>query len=234
MRLLLSASLLVCYSSDRSAAAEDSEVGPAFLLSLGGKLYDDLWAVVDESPPASNNPALAGSTSVAEREGWRCVTCHGWDYGGATIDGKSFPRLWNLRGVEQELIEERLRDPDHPFPVGELTDVAVQVLAFFISEGQYEASDYLNEDGPIGNPEFGQAIFEGACINCHGLDGTQFLRGERGDRESLGTVVRTKPTQALHRILNGVPGTEMLSLRFLAEEHIADLIAYVHTLETVE
>ena len=135
--LLIAAPLVAIHNPAGAIdSAEEIEVGPAFLLSLGGKLYDDVWAVLDKSPPSLSNPALAGSTSVTRPESWRCVTCHSWDYRGARIDGKSFPGLGDLRGLEQTLIEERLRDPDHPFPVGELPDLAVQVLALFVSEGQ--------------------------------------------------------------------------------------------------
>jgi mono/diheme cytochrome c family protein len=74
-------------------------------------------------------------------------------------------------------------------------------------------------------------MFEGACINCHGLDGAEFLRGGRADR-SLTEVVNSSPQRALHRILNGVPATEMLSLRFLSANQIANLIAYLRSLET--
>ena len=88
--------------------------------------------------------------------------------------------------------------------------------------------------GPLGDPEGGQAIFEGACINCHQIDGRRYLRGEHGDRSSLGWVVRNRPTQALHKIMNGVPGAEMLSLRFLSDAAIADLFAYLETLDPDE
>ena len=90
----------------------------------------------------------------------------------------------------------------------------------------------MDEGGrAAGNPEFGREIFEGACINCHGLDGRDFLMRERRDPSSLGWVARNLPEQALHRILNGVPAREMLSLRFMSDEQIADLFAYVQALD---
>ena len=40
--------------------APETELGPIFLLSLGGKLYDNLWTILDEKPPEGRNPALGG------------------------------------------------------------------------------------------------------------------------------------------------------------------------------
>ena len=111
------------------------------------------------------------------------------------------------------------------------TTSTLELLSLFISEGLYDRTDFLNEKGQaLGNPEFGRDIFEGACINCHQLDGRRFLRGEHGDRSSLGWLVRNRPEQALHKILNGVPAAEMLSLRFLSSEEIA----YLQSLDSAE
>ncbi len=48
---------------------------------------------------------------------------------------------------------------------------------------------------------------------------------------ALGWVGQNRPAQALHKIINGVPGADMLSLRFLPEQSLADLLAYVQTLD---
>ena len=90
MRAVLWAALLAAaqFSGIRSAFAfeeppEDTELGPIFLLSLGGKLYGDLWLVLDVEPPAEGNPAIPAEAAAAVRATWRCVTCHGWSYSGA-------------------------------------------------------------------------------------------------------------------------------------------------------
>jgi mono/diheme cytochrome c family protein len=214
---------------------EDTELGPVFLLSLGGKLYDDLWRVLDREPPPEANPAFPAAGLYASRESWRCVTCHGWDYSGAEVGGRRFPGLGALRGADPAAIAARLGDPAHPFPADQLPEMAVELLGFFISQGQYDRTDFFAPDGTArGHAEDGQAIFEGACIFCHQLDGRRFLEGERGDRSSLGWVVRNRPAQALHKILNGVPAAEMLSLRFMSDEDVADLLAYLQTLDPGE
>ena len=169
--------------------------------------------------------------AVSAADSWRCVTCHGWDYRGADFGGKRFPGIRLLEHAEPERVTERLRDPAHPFPAEALSDTAVEVLALFVTSGQYERADVIDDKGrALGNPEFGRDIFEGACISCHQLDGRMFLRGEKA-HASLGSIARERPAQALHRILNGVPGAEMLSLRFLSEVEIADLLAYLQTLD---
>lgn len=233
--LAIAAALLVAATPTRAAHAEDTELGPVFLLSLGGKLYDNAWRILDLSTPEGRNPALADAPSVPRRDTWRCVTCHGWDYTGTEHDGIAFPGLDKLADATPEAIKERLLDAEHPFPSDLLPELALELLSLFISTGQYERSAFLNDAGEaIGNPEFGRDIFEGACMSCHQLDGRMFLRGERGDRPSLGWVARNRPEQALHKIVNGVPAAEMLSLRFLSEGQIADLLAYVQTLEPAE
>ncbi len=216
-------------------SSNDAELGPVFLLSLGGKLYDDFWTILDELPPEERNPALKGVLSVSRGDTWRCVTCHGWDYTGAKIEDHQFPGLQKLVGADPELIKRKLRDPQHPFPAARISSVAMDILALFVSQGQYKRSDFVSATGvAVGNPEFGRDVFEGACISCHQLDGRRYLKGEKGDRSSLGWVSRNRPTQALHKILNGVPAAEMLSLRFLSDIQIADLLAYLQSLDPDE
>ncbi len=235
----LSAALLLAapFALPRPAEAQspDTELGPIFLLSLGGKLYDDFWTVLDQSPPAERNPAVPADSGINARETWRCATCHGWDYSGARIGGVAFPGLLDLAGTDVDAIKQKILDPSHPFPASEIPDLGLDLLSFFIRDGLYDRADFLDEKGQsVGNPELGRDIFEGACMNCHQLDGRRFLRGERGDRSSLGWVVRNRPEQALHKIINGVPAAEMLSLRFLSREEIADLVAYLQVLDPAE
>ena len=224
----------------RSAAAlepagDETELGPIFLLSLGGKLYDDAWRVLDQAAPDGRNPAIPAGSDMPPHDTWRCVSCHGWSYSGAEIDGRTFPGLLDLAGVDADEIGRRIADAAHPFPASDLPPLALQLLAIFLGEGLGKRADFLDDRGQaLGNPEFGRDIYEGACINCHQLDGRRFLHGERGDRSSLGWVARNRPEQALHKIINGVPAAEMLSLRFLSAEAIADLLAYIQSLDPVE
>jgi len=214
---------------------QDVELGPTFLLSLGGKLYDDLWIILDQEPPTERNPAAPADATVSDRTTWRCVTCHGWSYSGGAVGGTIYPGLRGLAGADPESIKERIVAPDHPFPAGALPELGLDLLAFFIRDGLYDRADFIDENGrAVGNPEFGRVTFEGACINCHQLDGRAYLRGEQGDRSSLGWVTRQRPEQALHKMINGVPAAEMLSLRFLSPDQIADLFAYLQSVDPAE
>lgn len=212
--------------------AGDTELGPVFLLSLGGKLYDDLWTVTEMAPPDGANPGFPPDPNISDYDTWRCVSCHGWDYRGSegergsAVAGLVAPSLTSLVGEEPQEIIDRITSDDHPFPGKDMPDLAADLLAAFISGGQRSLSDFTG-----GSPEFGQAIFEGACINCHQIDGRRYLRGEAGDKSSLGWLIRNRPEQGLHKILNGVPAQEMLALQFLADQQIADLIAYLATLD---
>lgn len=216
---------------------DEDQLGPVFTLSLGGNIYDDPWSVLELEPPKERNPGFP-NTTVPAKETWRCVSCHGWDYlgkegeRGRIISGLEAPSLAHLRGVDPAVVIEKLFVPAHPFPAEIFTDLALMVLGAFISEGQYARNAILDEKGwAVGNAFAGRDIFEGACINCHQLDGRAFLQGEIGDRSSLGWISRNRPEQALHKILNGVPVADMLALRFLPERSIADLMAYLQGID---
>ncbi|MYZ47409.1 hypothetical protein E4O86_06755 [Rhizobiales bacterium L72] len=226
--------------SDEPRPAE-TELGPVFMLTVGGKLYDDLWVVLGTAAPAGRNPAFPKDVEIDARQTWRCVTCHGWDYRGGEgetsrrIPGANFPSLRALDGENPADVAERIRDAHGLFLVGAVPDLAIDLLAGFLTGGQIDEADFFDERGrSLGEPEVGRDIFEGACINCHQLDGRRFLHGEHGDRSSLGWVVRNRPEQALHKIMNGVPGAEMLALRFMDYWQIADLLAYLQVLDPKE
>ena len=236
--MIVAALILPSPALAQAPDVDDSQLGPVFMLSLGGKLYDDLWPILEIPTPKGRNPAFA-DLSASDHDTWRCVSCHGWDYDGASGERALVaPRanaasLKRLRGTDPKIIIEKIIEPSHPFPSDALPDLAVFLLAIFLSDGQYDRSGILDKNGmALGEPEAGRDIFEGACINCHELDGRAFLKGEVGDRSSLGWLARNRPDQFLHKILNGVPVAEMLALRFLSDQVIADLLAYVQELDT--
>ncbi len=222
-------------------AVPDTELGPVFMLSVGGKLYDDLWNVLGQSVPPGRNSAFPAEVQINPRETWRCVTCHGWDYRGGEgeqarrLPGARFPGLRDLDGADPVAVGDRIRAAHGAFLTGEVPELAIDILGAFLSAGQANEADFFDGSGrSLGNPESGRDIFEGACINCHQIDGRRFLHGEEGDRSSLGWVVRNRPEQALHKIMNGVPATEMLALRFMEYWQIADLLAYLQALDPDE
>ena len=229
-------------ADEQKALAEDTtEFGEGFVISLGGKLYDDIWVTTGGTAPAGRHPAYPKSLPDIGSDSYRCPACHGWDYmgrdghlGTAAAD-VPFRNLRDLAGEDPQKIAELINAAPHILPQGNMPGLAVEILALFISLGQYDRPSFLDGDNRAkGDPARGRNIFEGACMTCHRPDGRAILTGEKGDRSSLGWIARTRPEQALHKIINGVPGAEMLSVRFLGADQLADLLAYVQTLDPGE
>lgn len=216
----------------------EENVGEVFVLSIGGKLYDNLFVMTGIDPPKKNNPNFPDYVSSQSLGTWRCVACHGWDYGGADGErgatGKSmaFRSLKSMAGLDPKVIADKIKAAPHNYAPEVMPDYVADILGLFLSVGQYDRSALLHENGRSkGAAEPGQAIFEGACSNCHQLDGRAYLRGESGDKSSLGWLSRNRPEQVLHKVLNGFPGTDMLAMRFLPNQQVMDLMAYMQTLD---
>jgi hypothetical protein len=56
------------------------------------------------------------------------------------------------------------------------------------------------------------------------------LASSTGDPTYVGTKANNNPVEVLHKIRNGHPGANMLSLRSLPIETAADVLAYAQTL----
>ena len=233
---------LGCVLSSPGQAQEkknaQTSVGGTFVMSLGGKLFDDVFVMTETKAPSKPNPDYPNYIKPDGLGTWRCVACHGWDYRGQAGErgrhakSLAFKSLAHLEGVEPADILKRFKVV-HPSYFGKiLVNQAPEFLSMFLSGGQYVRGKLLDANNKgTGSAGAGQAIFEGACANCHQLDGMAFLRGEPGDKSSLGWVSRNRPEQVLHKIMNGFPGTDMLAMRFLDRAHIADLLTYMQTLD---
>jgi thiosulfate dehydrogenase len=217
---------------------KEREFGDAFVVSLGGKLYDDFWEASDTTPPKRRNPAFPSDISTNDKDSWRCVSCHGWDYDGADKapdseqQRRQFLGLRHLRGLDPYTVTGLFAKAHADHPIQEQTGVALDLLVLFVSAGQYETRDFqtyksLTTDG------FNRArdIFEGVCMSCHDPDGKSGFEARPGLRQSLGWLARNKPKRTMHKIVNGVPGRAMLSLRFLDEAVVLDVIRYLKTLD---
>lgn len=243
LTILIAAGYLGLHTSvnAQQTHVEIGDFGEGFIVALGGKLYDNLWAVVDGNAPYRRNPLFPEDVDLPSDQTWRCVSCHGWDYKGG--DGErarlgahaAFHSLRHLAGADTEAIVAKLRGAPHDYPEDALPDFTLHILALFLSAGQYDRDALLDDAGrAAGDPSRGRNIFEGACMNCHQPDGRAFLTGEAGDRSSLGWVARNRPEQALHKIHNGVPGADMLAVGFLEQRQIRDLFTYLQSLDPDE
>ena len=128
------------------------DVGEVFVLSLGGKIYDDLWVMTGEKAPVEENPAfpLGADKSFGT---WRCVSCHGWDYKGRNGERGSAGNsevsmdLSSLRGENPATIAARILGEPHQYDRLLLNDFVIEVLALFISVGQYPVEKVIDGDG---------------------------------------------------------------------------------------
>ncbi len=211
--------------------------GDAADISYGGKLYDNHWLVSGKQPPDEPNPLYPPGIKTAAGNTWRCVSCHGWDYGGKdghlgeVSKSKMFFSLRPSAGKDASQLAAAMKAPGHAENLRGLADSQINVLARFISVGQFAFDELVVDGKSAGDALPGKDIFEGACISCHQADGKAYFQGEDGDRSSLGWVANNRPAQALHKIINGVPSADMLSLRFLPHNRLADLLAYIQTLD---
>lgn len=222
----------------RAAEKIAPRAGEASTLSLGGRLYDNHWIVLRRRPPTSSHPLLAKKSDIAPAVTWRCVSCHGWDYRGAdghlggTAKGAALKSLVALIDRDpQEIVTLLISGPHRGIADWMLADQRL-AMAKFISFGQHEMSTLIDSDGKArGNALRGKDIYDGVCERCHAPDGKAPIFGEQGDQPSLGWIARHRPAQAIHKIRNGVPSADMVSLRFATMGTIADLLAFLQKLD---
>ena len=212
--------------------------GRAADINIGGRLYDNHWSVLQREPPSKLNPLYPSKARAPGSSTWRCVTCHGWDYLGHKghlgpgVGKHVFRSLARVVSRPPKEIARKLSKGSHKDLVAPLGSAQLLKLAMFLSHGQYDVSQVMNANGVArGNVLYGKDIYESACVTCHGRNGTEPIVGEKGDRSSLGWIARNRPQQAVHKIRNGVPSADMLSLRFLDLTSIADLLAYLQSLD---
>ena len=224
--------------SAQTPTAPQVRPGEAAVLSLGGRLYDNHWALLGRQPPAERHPEFPAEVEIAPATTWRCVACHGWDYRGA--DGHLGNRstspvlksLADVRGLDPEELVARMSAPSHRDMTTPIPGELLLVLARFLSAGQHDMSVLMDAQGKAtGDPLRGKDIYEGTCVRCHQADGKAPLYGEPGDKSSLGWIARNRPAQAVHKIRNGAPLADMLSLRFVDMDSLAGLLAYLQTLD---
>jgi thiosulfate dehydrogenase len=210
--------------------------GQAATLSYGGRLYDNHWVVLKLLPPSEPNPTYPADPHDAPKTTWRCVSCHGWDYSGSNGHlGQIGPKFVSIAGAKDrdpDQIARFLRSGSHSVIVAPVPDEALHALSLFICCGQHDIRSLIGPNGEAkGDPLRGKDIYDGVCNRCHQADGKAPIYGEPGDASSLGWVARQRPAQAAHKIRNGVPSADMVSLRFLDIERIGDLLAYLQTLD---
>lgn len=220
------------------------EGSQSWIISSGGRLYDNWFAALGIAGPKTTHPAWpATNTSQSGDQTWRCKSCHGWDYMGRDGQNRSGPNttgitgLLRARGRTPEQIMMILGNSTHGFTDEIIPPHAKYRLALFVSQGQHTMQRYLNPNGTVrGEPVQGRAIFQTVCAACHGFDGRARKLGISADPDYkgaplyIGSKATGNITEVLHKIRNGHPGVAMVSLRAFPIEQAINLLAYVQTL----
>jgi thiosulfate dehydrogenase len=210
----------------------------AWTLAVGGRLYDNWADVLDTELPDTTHPAWpAANTAHEGGTTWRCKSCHGWDYQGAHGVYGSGSYATGIKGVsgmagaEIEAIMGLLGDDTHGYTDALLPPEAKRRLATFVSQGLDDTLSFVASDGTVtGDVELGRGMFQNICASCHGFEGKALDWGEPGDPAYVGTEANANPWEVFHKIRNGHPGTEMVSMRALPPEVAAGILAYAQTL----
>lgn len=225
------------------------DVSQTWLLASGGRLYDNWFAALGKQGPQQTHPSWpATNTSLKGEATWRCKSCHGWDYRGRDGEYRTgaaatgIKGLARARGRDVASIMAILANDKHGFTDDLLPEHAKYRLALFLSQGQHNASRYINESGGShGDIELGKPLFQSICASCHGFDGrarklglsaAPASSGYSGPPLFVGTKARSGPAEVLHKIRNGHPGAVMVAMRPFSMEVATNLLAYAQTLPT--
>lgn len=221
----------------RDAIAATSEGSSTrAVLSHGGRLYDNWYAVLGKSPPAGPHPAWPpGSPAASPADTWRCAACHGYDYRGAlpaaTAKTGANGNSSSVRNAERMALERiitALGDNNHRFSDDILPQAAKIHLALFLSRGQYTAARYYDANGHAkGNAARGKELYLQSCASCHGLDGRAQIKPER---TSLGAIASASPAEMFHKVRNGHVGASAAGLRAYSLASQVDVLAYIQSL----
>jgi thiosulfate dehydrogenase len=210
----------------------------AWILSSGGRLYDNWINALDAEKPSATHPAWpASNTKHAGASTWRCKSCHGWDLrgkDGAYSKGSYQTGITGVgawAGKDPEEIHKILMNDTHGFTHDMIPLDAMLRIAAFVSRGQADVAAYIGMDKSVkGNAERGAAKFQTICASCHGFDGTALDWGDSDEPGFVGTEANANPWEVLHKIRAGHPGVEMVSMAAFPLEDALDILAYTQTL----
>ena len=204
-------------------------------IARGGLLFDKWWNVKGvktiTTPDFRNKQWVASDGTsdtniVSDDETWRCSMCHGWDYDGAEgalnniqhdfhsgISGLySLGTLLNDKSTIVSLISNGITGvQDHTFSkylsIEDINDIADFMLD---NNTGIPASKSIYQSAKTnGDATAGKLIYEntdaGACIACHGSEGTSLSRAD------LGYLSVTNPEAFIHTVQYGHPGSNMVT-----------------------
>ncbi len=210
----------------------------AWQLASGGRIYDSWFAALDREPPAKTHPAWPEfNLRKMGAQTWRCKSCHGWDYKG--IDGQygtgsyktGIKGVSDLAGGDPDAVVRALGDDIHGFTDEMIPPDAKRRVALFLTSGQHDTDAVIALDGAArGTASQGASVYQTVCAACHGFDGRALNWGDEVEPGYVGTEANANPWEVLHKIRNGHPGHEMISLRAFPLQVAVDVLAYAQSL----
>lgn len=210
-----------------------------WMISYGGRIYDKWYALVDRWTPTETHPSYPKTSKKKGAETWRCKACHGWDYRGkdgayGDPNNSNYTGIKGLRdwvGKNPRDVLPILRDETHQYSQRILPKFAAERLALFITEGQHDMTEWVDEAGKVkGDPKVGAPIFQNLCAVCHGYEGKSINFGSPSAPKYVGTYAAGNPWETFHKMRNGHAGGIMPSQRWVPMQTLADIAAYAATL----
>lgn len=208
-------------------------------MSAGGRLYDNWMTAKDSDEPDATHPSWpASNTKKSGSVTWRCKSCHGWDYKGVNgkYSGGSYKTgiagVVGFQGRNPGEMVAILRNDVHQYSQEMLTDDEAVRLGTFVARGLHDTDAYIDREAgnANGSAARGAGIFQNVCAACHGFQGTKLDWGDADSPAYIGTEANANSWEVLHKIRNGHPSVEMISMRPFGIEAAIDVLTYVRTL----
>jgi len=201
----------------------------------GGRLYDDWMAESSITPPTALNPLLdmPNAPKIAGKDGWRCSSCHNYDFLGQPGYGNNLLELKSARNWDSGYIYQYLKNGRPTLNIAKheqvtvhdfgalMSDTDLWDLAGFAVEQVVDTRRYFSARPftAIGNSTSGQYLFSGgnnsvrlgqqqssSCSYCHGADGKTVPSGSKQTSMDIFHTSWTDPLRFFHRARFGMPG----------------------------
>jgi mono/diheme cytochrome c family protein len=191
-------------------------------------MYDKWWVMNNSPAPTGQHPLYPPAGQQSGSGTFRCKECHGWDYKG--VDGAYGPGSSHHTGIIGVFASTKtpaemfdiLKKPNgdgtggttsngHNFGNIGLSDSDVNDIVEFLQTLLIDTDTLIDANGVfIGDANQGQLIYtgSGACMLCHGADGTTLNFGSPEDPEWVGTVAVENPWEFQHKMRIGQPGAD--------------------------
>ncbi len=196
------------FSTSRAQGEDELEGDPM----VGGRLYAAWDAILRVELPFKNHPLWYEDEPI-DLNSWRCVTCHGWDYGGREIpssetqEGVQYPGVFSMVAEAEENVIAWLdgsKNRKHNFSAF-LSEHDMQDLSAFLITSLVDADLFVEEGtGRVrGEALSGEVLYKMKCRECHGSDGARINFGTAKQPAFLGNLSNVNPWRTAHIVRFG-------------------------------